>query len=128
MDYFQFLQMILDGGKRNGTRLLKEETVELMTSNQLPDEIPHISFGLQQRTGVGFGLGFNVVTVDKGPWAPDALKGEFGWGGAASCHYWVKPDDNIIVITLEQTMPYGWSLEKGLKKLIYDSLGAGMGK
>lgn len=127
-DYFQFLQMVLDGGERKGKRFLKPETIKLMTTNQLPEPIENISFGPEQRTGIGFGLGFNVVTREKGPWAPDALLGEFGWGGAASCHYWVLPSDRIVVITLEQTFPYGWSLEKELKETIYDSFGAGESK
>lgn len=119
-DYYQFLQMIADGGKRHGQTFLKPETVALMTSNQLPESIANIFFGEEQRTKIGFGLGFSIVTGESRDWDEAAPVGEFGWGGAASCHYWVSPqDDNLIVITLEQTQPYNWNLERTLKPVIY---------
>ena len=53
----------------------------------------------------------------------DAPLEEFGWGGAASCHYWVSPeDDDLLVITLEQTVPYNWNLERTLKPVIYGAV------
>ncbi|MEM9479602.1 MAG: serine hydrolase domain-containing protein [Verrucomicrobiota bacterium] len=121
-DYFQFLQMILDGGERDGKRYIKEETVKLMTTNQLPDGVENIAIGPQKRTGVGFGLGFNVVFEESDNWDEDGKVGEFGWGGAASCHYWAHPGEKIVVITLEQTFPYNWNLERALKGLIYEHL------
>ncbi len=122
-DYYQFLQMIADGGTRNGDQFLKPETVALMTSDQLPEKVKNIFFGKEQRLGTGFGLGFSVVTSDTAGWDDVARPGEFGWGGAASCHYWVSPvDENLIVITLEQTMPYNWNLERALKPVIYSAI------
>lgn len=121
-DYFQFLNMIQNGGKAGKQRLLKAETVALMTSDQLPDAVPNIHFGDQQRIGVGFGLGFSVVKQESNEWDPDGRLGEYGWGGAASCHYWVLPSEELIVVTLEQTMPYDWSLEKALKPIIYEAI------
>lgn len=121
-DYYRFLQMIVDGGTAGDQRLLSEESIKLMTTNQLPEGIPQIHFGKQQRYGVGFGLGFCVVFAETDKWDADGKLGEFGWGGAASCHYWVLPSEDLICITLEQTKPYGWSLEKAFKPVIYESL------
>ena len=68
----------------------------------------------------GFGLGFSVRTeITK--WDPAGRVGEYGWGGAASTHYWVSPADKMIVITLEQIMPYQWDTEFGVKKILYDA-------
>ncbi len=119
-DYFRFCQMILNRGELDGTRLLKPETVAMMTENQIPDEAMPIGIG-DTRTGVGFGLGFSVVSA-KGDWDPAARVGEFGWGGAASTHYWMSPDDELLVITMRQFMPYQWTLERGLKGMIYDAI------
>ena len=122
-DYYQFLQMIADGGTRFGRRFLQPKTVGLMTTNQLPDMVPQIFFGKEQRTAVGFGLGFSVVTGPSTGWDEAAPLHEYGWGGAASCHYWVSPeDDNLIVITLEQTVPYNWNMERALKPVIYKAV------
>jgi len=81
-----------------------------MTSNQLPD-------GVSRGKGAGFGLGFSVQTVDgKSP------KGEYGWGGAASTHFWVSPKDELIVIALSQHMPFSGQLESTVKPIVYDAI------
>ena len=117
-DYYRFLQMIQNGGELEGTRILKPDTVALMRTNQVPSEIGWLRFGKEVRDGFGFGYGFNVVSQPSA-WDPAARPGEFGWGGAASCHYWMHPDHKLIVITLEQTQPYRWTLERALKAPLY---------
>lgn len=120
-DYMRFLLMIQQGGKLGDVRILSPESVRLMTTNQLPEEVPHIYFGEQQRVGVGFGFGFSVR--DKmSDWDPAGRVGEYGWGGAASTHYWVSPKDDLVVITLEQTWPYSFMTEFAVKGLIYEAI------
>jgi len=120
-DYLRFLQMVLNGGELHGTRLLKKKTVRLMTSNQLPKKLMPIQIGQPPRTGVGFGLGFNV-RVAMSEWDPGGKVGEIGWGGAASTHYWVSPKDGLTIVTMEQFMPYTFNTEWAVKKLIYDAI------
>jgi len=120
-DYLRFLTMIADGGQLDGRRILKSKTVKLMTSNQLPPAAFPIHFGGEWRQGTGFGLGFDVRTEITG-WDLAGHVGEYGWGGAASTHYWASPKDKLIVVTLEQIMPYEWDTEFGLKKIIYDAI------
>ena len=119
-DYARFLQMLINGGELFGTRLLKRETIKDMTQNHLEGTAFPIGIG-DTRDGFGFGLGFNVVTA-KSEYDPDARIGEYGWGGAASTHFWVSPKDELAVITMEQTMPYTWNLERSLKGLIYEAI------
>ena len=118
-DYARFLQMIANGGEFQGKRYLREDTVNLMRTNQLPLSIPQIAFGKEQRYGTGFGLGFCVRFDHDDRWDKDAAIGEYGWGGAASTHYWISPKHELVVVTMEQTMPYNWNMEKTLKPLIY---------
>jgi CubicO group peptidase (beta-lactamase class C family) len=120
-DYMRFLAMIEKGGSLDGHRILRAETVKLMTSNQLPKKAFPIYFGKEKRHGTGFGLGFSVRTENT-TWDPAGHVGEYGWGGAASTHYWASPADKLIVVTLEQIMPYQWDTEFGVKKLIYDAV------
>ena len=120
-DYMRFLLMIAGDGEFDGQRLLKPETVKLMTTNQVPQEAGWVKFGDQVRTGVGYGFGFNVR--DKmSDWDPDGRVGEYGWGGAASTHYWISPKDDLVVVTLEQIMPYSFLTENKLKGLIFDAI------
>jgi CubicO group peptidase (beta-lactamase class C family) len=120
-DYARFLQMIANGGTFQGKQYLKEGTVKLMTTNQLPDQIPAISLG-QTRHGTGFGLGFNVRISRDQRWDKHAPIGEFGWGGMASTHYWVSPKDELVVVTMEQTIPFNWNLERLIKPIVYEAI------
>jgi CubicO group peptidase (beta-lactamase class C family) len=120
-DYVRFLLMVEGAGALQGVRILKPGTVRLMTTDQLPREAFPIYFGKQVRHGTGFGLGFSVRTKDT-EWDPAGREGEYGWGGAASTHYWVSPKDRLVVVTLEQVMPYSFDTEFAVKGLIYDSI------
>lgn len=121
-DYIRFLLMIANGGEWGGKRYLKPETVKLMTTDQLPREAFPIRFGEQIRHGTGFGFGFSVRSADT-EWDKAGRVGEYGWGGAASTHYWVSPrDDGLIVVTLEQVMPFNFDTESLLKPVIYAAI------
>ncbi|MCZ6879221.1 MAG: serine hydrolase [Acidobacteria bacterium] len=95
-DYARFLQMLLDGGELDGTRILTPKTVQLMTVNHLGQ----LSF----RDGLGFGLGFSVVQ-DLGARGLPGSVGEFGWGGAYHSRYWVDPQEQLVVVYLTQLIP-----------------------
>jgi CubicO group peptidase (beta-lactamase class C family) len=95
-NYARFLQMMLNGGQLDGTRILSPKTVELMTTNHLGD-IPF-------QAGVGFGLGFSVVT-DLGARGSLGSIGEYGWGGAYHSTYWVDPEEELVVVYLTQIIP-----------------------
>ena len=120
-DYMRFLLMIENEGKFEGKRYLKKKSVKLMTTNQIPKGGGWVTFGHEVREGVGFGHGFSV-RVKMSDWDPDGRVGEYGWGGAASTHYWISPKDRLVVLTLEQVMPYTFNTEWALKGLIYDAL------
>jgi CubicO group peptidase (beta-lactamase class C family) len=121
-DYMRFLLMVDGGGELRGVRILSPESVRLMTTNQLPKEAFPIYFGKEKRHGTGFGLGFSVRTADT-EWDKAGRVGEYGWGGAASTHYWTSPKDHLVVVTMEQTMPYSFDVEFAVKGPIYDALG-----
>jgi CubicO group peptidase (beta-lactamase class C family) len=117
----QFLLMIENNGEWNGQRLLSPKSVALMRTNQLPKGVDWIGFGDDKSTGVGFGLGFSV-TVEPSDKSKDARQDEYGWGGAASTHYWLSPHDKLIVVTMEQRWPYSPETEDALKPVIYEAI------
>ena len=119
-DYIRFCQMILNNGELDGQRVLSSESVEAMTKNQLPDEAYPIRLG-GKRPGIGFGLGFSVVVERTGP--PNRSRvGEYGWGGAASTHFWISPADDLAVVVLTQLMPFNFQMEHAVKPLVYDAI------
>ena len=108
-DYLRFCQMVLHTGALDGVRLLGRKTVELMTSNHLPQNRDLSSMGYiltseSRSAGLGVGLG-GAVLLD--PAAAHILgsPGEFTWGGAASTAFWVDPMEQMTVIFLTQLMP-----------------------
>jgi CubicO group peptidase (beta-lactamase class C family) len=120
-DYMRFLLMVDGLGTLGTVKVLSPESVKLMTSNLLPKEAFPIYFGKEKRHGVGFGLGFCVRTADT-EWDKTSRVGEYGWGGAASTHYWASPKDRLVVVTMEQTMPYSFDVEFAVKGPIYDAI------
>jgi CubicO group peptidase (beta-lactamase class C family) len=119
-DYMRFCLMLLHQGEYDGKRLLRAETIADMTRNQLPPEAYPIEIAGFKRTGVGFGLGFSVIT-DKVPGAQVPL-GEYGWGGAASTHFWISPQHDLAVVLLTQYMPFSLQLETAVKPLVYQAI------
>ncbi len=98
-DYWRFAQAMLDGGTLDGVRILKEETVDLMRRNHLPqDQLPYS----QSAPGHGFGLGFSVVME---PQKPSENAGRYAWGGAASTVFWIDPEDDTIAVLMTQMGP-----------------------
>ena len=120
-DYARFLQMIANKGEFGGTRFLKKTTVSEMIRNQLKGSAMTINFPNIVRLGTGFGLGF-CVKVSQTDWNKAGRLNEYGWGGMRSTHYWVSPRVELVVVTMEQTLPYDFLLENALKPLIYDAI------
>jgi CubicO group peptidase (beta-lactamase class C family) len=122
-DYTRFCQMLLDGGELQGTRLLKKETVQLMSSNQLPDEAMPLSLpGIKLPTkGLGFGLGFAVLLEAAGPGSAGTA-GEYFWGGAASTNFYICPKQDLVIVAMTQFMPVSPKLGEAFKKGVYESL------
>lgn len=113
-DYARFLQMLLNEGELDGTRILSRKSVELMTVDHLDD----VEFG----AGEGFGLGFYVVK-DVGARGVPGSVGEFGWGGAYHSTYWVDPEEELVVVYFTQVIPADNLDDHGkLRALIYQAL------
>ena len=101
-DYFRFAEMLRKGGQLDGQRLLSPRTVAYMVRNHLPGgtDLEHFGsprFAETTFDGIGFGLGFSVVTD---PAAGKVLTscGEFG-GGAFSTVFWVAPEEDLTVMS-----------------------------
>src|SRR6185436_4737199 len=102
-DYLRFAQMLLDGGRLGGTRVLGRKSVELMASDHLGTEIANIAARNDPtRRGVGHGL---TVAVRTAPGVSPYLGsvGEFGWGGAYGTQFWVDPREGLVVVFMAHT-------------------------
>lgn len=126
-DYLRFCQMLLNRGQLDGQRVIGRKTLELMTTNHLPDdaELGRLAtggFGEAEFPGVGFGLGF---AVGRGPGATASAgsAGEFYWGGAASTAFWVDPVEDLTVVFMTQLLPSAtYPFRAQLRALVYQAL------
>lgn len=99
-DVAKFYQMMLDGGVVGSKRLLKEESVKLMTTTQSGD----IKTGFVD--GMSWGLGFQVV---KEPLGVTSMlsPGTFGHGGAYGTQSWADPKSRTIFVIMIQRARMG---------------------
>jgi len=111
-DYAHFCQMMLEGGKFGGTRLLSRKSVELMTQ----DHLGRIS------ADQSFGLGFGVDGV-KSPLAELGSSGEYNWGGFFYTAFVIDPKEQMITIFMAQLHPTGGlNLDRLLHTLSYQAI------
>jgi CubicO group peptidase (beta-lactamase class C family) len=126
-DYFRFCKMMNQGGHLDGKRYLGRKTIELMQSNHLPEgkDIPQLSVSMFSEAifnGIGFGLGFSVVTDPAKTMIPGSV-GESAWGGLASTAFWLDPKEDLFVIFMTQLMPSStYPVRRQLRTMVYSAL------
>ena len=120
-DYIRFCRMLLTHGRVGESVLVQPATIQALIGNQLLGSAYPISIADQPQPHQGFGLGVSVVCQP--PASPSGPPvGEYGWGGAASTHFWVSPRDELAVIALSQVMPFTLQLENRIKPIVYRAL------
>ena len=133
-DYSAFLQMLLNEGRWHDTRLLKSESVRLMTSNQIGPLVVETMPAVLPRTsdvfpaGAGkdkFGLGFQIAMSDGTP-VHERAAGSYTWAGINNTHFWVDPKNGIGVVMMTQVLPFynavSMDVMKRFEHLIYENL------
>lgn len=121
MDYARFGQMLLNGGELDGVRILGKKTVELMTSNNLPPAVGNLG-AARGTPGTGYGLGVSVqldVPADGNLSSP----GAFGWSGAATTHFIVDPEEDLVAIFMSQKAPFATRMTSEFQTLVYQAIG-----
>ena len=120
-DFARFCLMFSGKGTLSGRRLMKAESIELMTRNHLPENlIPLDKKPGDRYGGLGFGLGVSV-RVQQTDWVPASQIGEYGWIGGTSTEFWISPRDELVAITLAQHIPFS-SLSHTIKPLVYAAI------
>lgn len=99
-DFFQFAQMLCNGGKWNGRQILSPLTVDLMLSNNVGDLFLG-QIGRPPR-GIGFGLGGEVV-LNAAEARMRKPNGSYGWDGAFGTYWWVNRAEQMVAIYFVQT-------------------------
>lgn len=119
-DYMRFARMLVNGGELDGARILKAETLRLMTTDALPAAVTDRSW-LPSKGEVGFGIDFAVRIAE--PASKEEASGEVGeyfWDGAANTLFWVDPTNKLTAVLFTQFLPYGGvPLHKAFRDAVY---------
>jgi len=107
--------MLLNGGEFNGERLLGPRTVSLIAEN-------HLESGTGYQPGLGFGLGFAVVT-DRAKINYPYSNGSYYWGGSQGTVFWIDPKEELVGVLMVQVVPGGrLKLRQKFAALVYSSI------
>lgn len=121
-DYMTFAQMLVNEGELNGTRILDAETVELMATNHLSEDVTD-RLWLPSKGQVGFGIDFAVrLRPPASPEENNGTVGEFFWDGAASTLFWVDPKNELTVVFFVQKFPFANQMHKDFRDAVYGPL------
>lgn len=94
-DYWRFCQMMLNGGKFNGTQFLGPRTVGWINDDHLGDAAGF------ERPGQTFGLG-HAVTEDSGAQEWYYSEGSYFWGGSQGTVFWIDPQEELVGVLMVQ--------------------------
>lgn len=132
-DYGAFTRMILNKGVGNGNRILRPETVEMMSVNQMGDRRvvelktydPKRSRDAEFFPGVPktWGLSFMINEADAPTGRP---AGSLAWAGLANTYFWIDPRNGIAGVYATQILPFvdekSLPLFLAFETAVYDSL------
>jgi len=112
-DYLKFVRMILNRGKSGGQQLLKPETVDQMTRNQmgatrvtlLKTAAPPLSNDAEFFPGKpkSWGLTFQINEAEAPTGRP---AGGLMWAGLANSYYWIDMKNGVGGVYATQILPF----------------------
>ncbi len=112
-DYLRFCRMILNGGTLDGTRVLAEATVALLSKDAIhPVRVKRLLTAVPSATNdaeffpghdKGWSLGFLLNTHDV-PGGRSAHS--MSWAGLANTYHWIDPARGIAGVLMTQVLPF----------------------
>lgn len=95
-DFLRFCQMLVNAGTLDGKRVLRAESVAMMTNNHVGDLYPSAD------QNEGWGLGVELRNRDR-------IGSVYGWGGFYGNAFFIFPKRKVIGILMTQQFPSGQS-------------------
>jgi CubicO group peptidase (beta-lactamase class C family) len=112
-DYLTLVRMLLNGGSLNGARILRPETVALMSRNQIGDietgrlktVAPSLSNDVNFFPGMHLRWGLaSMMTMGSVPGGRSA--GSLTWAGLFNTYYWIDPTKHVAGVFMTQVLPF----------------------
>ena len=122
-DYTRFACMLLNGGQLDGMRILRPDTVRIMSTSQLDPATSDRSWLISDKGEMGFGIDLAVRVDPPKPGGKAGEVGEFFWDGAANTLFWVDPKNKLTAVLFTQYKPFGKvPLHKDFRAAVYSNL------
>lgn len=123
-DYGRFARLFVEQGQVDGVRILRPETVELVTSNQLTEAQSYTATMMGMPLfGHAHGFGFGVAVVLEPNEAQVTLcrgsSGTVGWPGALGSWWQADPADRSVCVFLAHNVVELEQLAQGIGLEIY---------
>jgi len=119
-DYSRFARMLLNGGQLDGARILRPDTVRMMSTSQLDPATSDRSWLVSDKGEMGFGIDLAVRIDPPGANGKAGEVGEFFWDGAANTLFWVDPKNRLTAVLFTQYKPFGKvPLHKEFRAAVY---------
>jgi CubicO group peptidase (beta-lactamase class C family) len=111
-DYGRFMRMFLNGGELDGVRVMKPETIALMSQNAMGAvRVPAL------KTALARSADFTFIADGRDQWSPGFLitvdqvpgkrsPGSLSWGGINNTYFWIDPARGVAGTIMMQYLPF----------------------
>ncbi|MBQ9761166.1 MAG: beta-lactamase family protein [Clostridia bacterium] len=125
-EYIKIIAVIANGGAtKDGYRILRPETIDMMTKNRLCDDALTDFISTHKRLyGYGWGLCGRAHMNDTVSLAKSPV-GEFGWDGAANAYVMIDPFNRVAIYFGTEIMNCGYGyrvIHTAIRDLVYEGL------
>ncbi len=115
-DYRRFCEMLLGKGTYRGTRILDEQSIEMMTTVITEG-------GLERGYNNGMDYGYSLFVLSEPTLdGTGSSRGIFGWSGYHNTHFWIDYEKNIYGLFMTRTVPFSWEIQKQFRAAVYRGL------
>jgi CubicO group peptidase (beta-lactamase class C family) len=112
-DYLTLIRVLLQGGALDGVRILRPDTVALMSQNQigkieagvLKTTTPALSNDVDFFPGISLKWGLGHM-INMQPIPDGRSAGSLTWGGLLNTYYWIDPGRRIAAVFMTQVLPF----------------------
>ena len=131
-DYLKFDRMLLGGGKLGNKRILRSETVDQMSRNQIGDLmlvelrsfVPQFAKDPSRIPGsldkFGLGLAINTKPIEGG-----RSQSSLAWAGIYNTFFWIDPPRKTCAVIMMQILPFSddaaYSVVEHFERAVYAS-------
>ena len=109
-DYMRFLRMMLNGGELDGNRILSEQGIAAMLSDQMNGlrfekmtSVSPVTADVVLPAGTTHSF---IATLSANDVPGGRAAGSQAWAGVLNTHYWVDPSRDVTAVFMTQFLPF----------------------